>query len=186
ICGNVSDYNACGNSRPPGSLIDKINFIDGGGFITLDKRFYVYNLLQQEKMFKSLNLLDFSLYLKLISYHSLNLDSTYQLSNNINLTKLLSPFKIDLYLVRLKDNYDILLQYSVQINCSTDCVFNKHEIVMCRKFLKDEQKTCEISNNTVGKTFGHYDSGYPVFILDGNQIMDKIPKVKDEDGDEDV
>ncbi|CAG8847692.1 15679_t:CDS:1, partial [Racocetra persica] len=99
ICGNIPDYNVCGNSRPPGSLIDKIDFIDGG-FIALDKRFYIYNLLQQEKMFKSLNLLDFSLYLKLVSYHLFSLDSTYQLSNNIILTKLLSPFKIDLYLVR--------------------------------------------------------------------------------------
>ncbi|CAG8844171.1 21094_t:CDS:1, partial [Racocetra persica] len=99
ICENIPDYNTCGNSRPPGLLIDKIDFIDGR-FIALDKRFYVYNLLQQEKTFKSLNLLDFSLYLKLVSYHPFTLDSTYQLSNDITLTKLLSPFKIDLYLVR--------------------------------------------------------------------------------------
>ncbi|CAG8844520.1 14217_t:CDS:1, partial [Racocetra persica] len=98
-CGNITDYNACENIRPPGSLIDKIDFSDGG-FVALDKRFYVYNLLQEEKSFKSLNLLDFSLYLKLISYHPLTLDSTYQLSNEITLTKLVSPFKIDLYLVR--------------------------------------------------------------------------------------
>ncbi|CAG8848004.1 36941_t:CDS:2, partial [Racocetra persica] len=123
----------------------------------------------------------------------------------------------------------------VQINCSTDCVFNEHKIVMCRKFLKDEQKICEISSNTdenivydtanyrlimmyqgrfridmdinekikLGNIFGQYDSGYPVFISGGSieiayhpdltqvnniqafskmvvdQIMDKIPKVKD-------
>ncbi|CAG8759417.1 27454_t:CDS:2, partial [Racocetra persica] len=185
-CENITDYNACGNIRPPGSLIDKIDFSDGG-FVALDKRFYIYNLLQEEK------------------------NSTYQLSNDITLTKLVSPFKIDLYLVRvcdletakknnltiedvlkqpkdiknhqLKDNYDILLQYSVQINCSTECVFNEHEIVMCRKFLKEEQKTCEISSNTdenivydtanyrlimLGTPHGQYDSGYPVFISGGN------------------
>ncbi|CAG8842826.1 16411_t:CDS:2, partial [Racocetra persica] len=77
-CGSIVEYNTCGNSRLPGSLIDKIDFIDGG-FIPLDKRFYVYNLLQQEK------------------------NSTYQLSNQITLTKLVSPFKIDLYLVRVCD-----------------------------------------------------------------------------------
>ncbi|CAG8846095.1 14829_t:CDS:1, partial [Racocetra persica] len=127
----------------------------------------------------------------------------------------------------------------VQINCSTECVFNDHDIVMCRNFLKEEQKTCEISNNTdknivydtanyrlimvinysdwmyqgrfrtdmdindkikLGDRFEQLDSGYPVFISDGNieiayhpdmtnvnniqtfskmvvdQIMDKIPK----------
>ncbi|CAG8851957.1 22199_t:CDS:1, partial [Racocetra persica] len=129
------------------------------------------------------------------------------------------------------------------------CVFNKHEIVMCRKFLKDEQKICEISSNTgknivydtanyrlimvinysdwmyqgrfrndmdinekikLGNTFGQYDSGYPVFISGGSikiayhpdmtqvnsiqafsqmvidQIMDKIPKVKDEDVEDEI
>ncbi|CAG8850367.1 25383_t:CDS:1, partial [Racocetra persica] len=134
-------------NRPPGSLIDKIDFDDG--FMALDRRFYVFHLLQQEKTFKSLNLLDFSLYLKLVSYHPSTIASTYPLSNEVTLTKLLSPFKIDLYLVRicdletakkinltiedvlkqpkdiknhqLKDNFDILLQYSVQINCSTEC-----------------------------------------------------------------
>ncbi|CAG8752047.1 148_t:CDS:2 [Racocetra persica] len=208
-CGNIVDYNVCGISRPSSSLIDKVNFDDG--FIALDKRFYVYHLLQQEKIFKSLNLLNFSLYLKLVSYHLFTLESTYRLSNETNLTKLISPFKIDLYLVRvcdletakkndltiedilkqprdiknhqLKDNYDILLQYSVQINCSTECVFNEHEIVICRKFLKEEQKTCKISNNTdenivydtanyrliiLEDTFGEYDSDYPVFILGGS------------------
>ncbi|CAG8826142.1 7417_t:CDS:2, partial [Racocetra persica] len=208
-CGNIADYNICRISRPSGSLIDKIDFDDR--FIALEKRFYVYHLLQQEKTFKSLNLLVFFLYLKLVSYHPPTLESTYRLSNETNLTKLMSPFKIDLYLVRvcdletakkndltiedilkqprdiknhqLKDNYDILLQYSIQINCSTECVFNEHEIVMCRKFLKEEQKTCEISNNTgrfrdtnmdindkikLEDTFGEYDSGYLVFISDGS------------------
>ncbi|CAG8831647.1 7134_t:CDS:1, partial [Racocetra persica] len=182
-------YNVCGTSRPSGSLIDKFDFDE---FTALDKRFYVYNLLQQKKSFKSLNLLDFSLYLKLVSYHPSTIASTYTLSNEITLTKLISPFKIDFYLVRvcdletakkknltiedvlkqprdiknhqLKDIYDILLQYSVQINCSTECVFNEHEIVMCKKFLKEKQKTCEISSNT-GENVVYDTANYRLIIV---------------------
>ncbi|CAG8839169.1 19673_t:CDS:1, partial [Racocetra persica] len=35
----------------------------------------------------------------------------------------------------------------VEISCSTDCIFNDYVIIMCRLFLKEEQKICEISNN---------------------------------------
>ncbi|CAG8825066.1 30312_t:CDS:2, partial [Racocetra persica] len=137
--------------------------------------FLAFPLLQEPKSFKSLNLLDFSLYIKLVSYHPSITNTTHQVANDLILTKLLSPFKIDIYLVRicdletakkknlkigdvlkdpndikrhqLKDEFDILMNYSVEISCSTDCIFNDYVIIMCRPFLKEKQKTCEILNN---------------------------------------
>ncbi|CAG8824444.1 6959_t:CDS:1 [Racocetra persica] len=206
-CGDITAYNVCGQNRLPGSLVDKIDF-DAQGLTPIETRFLAFPLLQEPKSFKSLNLLDFSLYIKLVSYHPSTTNTTHQVKNDLISTKLLSPFKIDIYLVRicdletakkrilkiedvlkdpndikrhqLKDQFDILMSYSVQISCSTDCVFNDHEIIMCRSFLKEEQKICEISDNDNESTIYNTGNYRIIMVIDYMDWMYQS-RIKDDD-----
>ncbi|CAG8820064.1 20886_t:CDS:1, partial [Racocetra persica] len=210
-CGDSTAYNVCSQKRPPGSLVDKIDF-DAPGLIPIKSRFLVFPLLQEPKSFKSLNLLDFSLYLKLVSYHLSTTNATHRVADDLILTKLLLPFKIDLYLVRicdlktakkkklkigdvlkdpsdikkhqLKDEFDILMNYSVEISCLTDCIFNDHVIIMCRPFLKEEQKTCEISNNDNESTIYNTGNYRLIMVIDYMDWMYQS-RIKAEDIEDD-
>ncbi|CAG8625412.1 4970_t:CDS:2 [Cetraspora pellucida] len=177
-CGDQKDFNICQTSRPFGFLSDKIEFAKEK-FEPVDKRYYFYSLLQDlNKPFTSLRLLDFVAQFKLVSFTPPNSEKIQLPGNedNIQLTPLFSPFKINLYLVQIcdeklakkleltiedvlidpsdikyhkfKDTVIPVLDYSVVIPCDNGCAFNDHVITMCRKFSKDEEKVCILSKET--------------------------------------
>ncbi|CAG8847530.1 29777_t:CDS:2, partial [Racocetra persica] len=82
---------------------------------------------------------------------------------------------------RLKDEFDILMNYSVEIPCSTDCIFSDHEIIMCRSFLKEEQKIYIEDDDKInlGDAFERYNSGYPVMISGGTIEVSYHPDMTD-------
>lgn len=180
VCGKVDEYNLCRYRRPPGVIINKLDLNPTRNnegvteFKRMGSRFFSFPFLQENPKFDKIKLLDVSIKLNLTSYHAKEITETINVPEEI--TKLLSPFKIDLYLVRicdlelskkkkldlsdilknpniiqdhqLKDKIDILMHHPVVISCSSDCLFQSHEITMCREFDKNEQNVCVLSRNT--------------------------------------
>src|SRR5437868_6898438 len=126
-------------------------------FKTLGTRFFSFPLFQENPRFDQIKILDFSLKLNLTSYHLSDVADTINVPGKI--TKLLSLLKIDLYLVRicdlelakkkefvlsdiikdskfikdhqLKGKIDPIMHHLVVIPCSSNCLFQSHEITMC-------------------------------------------------------
>jgi len=176
-CGDLKEYNVCRFERPFGVLIDKTE-IAKEIFEPVDKRFYSFPLLQERnKKFESLRILDFAAQFKLVSftpsgdYGVLVIPGT-----ETRLTKLFAPFKISIYLVQIcdetlakkqdltiedvlvdpsnieyhqfKESIKPIMENPVVIPCDSSCWFNHHTITMCRKFTKDEEKVCILSQET--------------------------------------
>ena len=131
-CGDVDEYNLCRFRRPPGVNVNKFEFNltrnnDGiSEFKTLGTRFFSFLLFQENPRFDQIKILDFSLKLNLTSYHLSDVADTINVLGKI--TKLLSPLKIDLYLVRICD-----------LELAKKKEFVLSDIIKDSKFIKDHQ-----------------------------------------------
>ncbi|CAG8551930.1 12951_t:CDS:2 [Cetraspora pellucida] len=195
-CGDLHAYNVCKFKRPFGYMSDIINiFEQDKNFVPVDRRFYSIPLLQKKNKvgFTSFELLDFVAQIKMVSFNPNNLNDKANIpGTNIPLTKLLSPFKIDFYFVRICDKdlvkkedltiEDVLIDptniseheineekitpimhFSVVILCE-GCVFKPHIVTICREFEKEEKDVCILSTNT-NESIIYNIANYRLFII---------------------